>query len=60
MFEYLDDHENPDFVFFMNLQSSGHFRYGQVMSLRFTDFDFAHNFVRVTEKKLLFTCLRML
>ncbi len=50
MFEYLDDHENPDFVFFMNLQSSGHFRYGQVMSLRFTDFDFAHNFVRVKPK----------
>lgn len=51
MFEYLDDHDNPDFVFFMNLQSTGHFRKGQVMSLRFSDFDFAHNFVSVKPKR---------
>lgn len=50
MFDYLDDHVCADFVFFMNLQSTGHFRDGQVMSLRFSDFDFANNFVRVKPK----------
>lgn len=51
MFDYLDDHVCADFIFFMNLQSSGHFRDGQVMSLRFSDFDFANCFVRVKPKQ---------
>lgn len=51
MFDYLDDHVCADFVFFMNLQSTGHFRDGQVMSLRFSDFDFANYFVRVKPKQ---------
>ena len=51
MFDYLDDHVCTDFIFFMNLQSTGHFRDGQVMSLRFSDFDFANNFVRVKPKQ---------
>lgn len=51
MFDYLADHVCADFVFFMNLQSTGHFRDGQVMSLRFSDFDFANNFVRVKPKQ---------
>lgn len=51
IFNYLDDHPNQDFVFFMNLQSSGHFRDGQVMKLKFSDFDLAHGFVRVKPKR---------
>ena len=50
IFNYLDDHPNQDFVFFMHLQSSGHFRDGQVMKLKFSDFDLAHDFVRVKPK----------
>ncbi|WP_042150224.1 MULTISPECIES: site-specific integrase [unclassified Pseudoalteromonas] len=51
MFEYLDDHVCPDFVFFIKLQSTGHFRRGQVMKLKFSDFDFDNNFVRVKPKR---------
>ena len=51
MFTHLADHENQDFIFFMHLQSSGHFRGGQVMSLRFSDFDLANSYVRVKPKR---------
>lgn len=51
MFHYLSEHVNQDFVFFMHLQSSGHFRDGQVMPLKFSDFDLANNFVRVKPKR---------
>jgi integrase len=43
--------EQKDFVFFIDLQSTGHFRTQQLMLMKFEEFDFQHKQVRVKPKK---------
>tara|TARA_R110002167_G_scaffold279051_1_gene484984 strand:+ start:3949 stop:5595 length:1647 start_codon:yes stop_codon:yes gene_type:complete len=48
--DYLNSSQDEDFKFFMELQSSGHFRTSQVMSTRVRDWDFEHSLVSVKPK----------
>jgi len=50
LFEYLDSSENTDFRFFMNLQSTGHFRTNQVIGMKYAQVDFNHSTVKVKPK----------
>jgi site-specific recombinase XerD len=50
LFVYLDNSEKADFRFFMNLQSTGHFRTMQVMGMKYSQIDFAHSTVKVKAK----------
>ncbi len=50
MFKYLEDVPDQDFYFFMYLEMTGHFRTNQTLSLKYSDFDFNHNLVKVEPK----------
>ncbi|PMG71599.1 hypothetical protein BCU84_02575 [Shewanella sp. 10N.286.51.B7] len=47
----LNSIEQKDFVFFVKLQNTGHFRTQQLMSMKFEQVDFQHIKVRVKPKK---------
>jgi integrase len=47
---YLSTIENEDFLLFMLIQSSGHFRTKQTMSLEYSHIDFKNNQILVTAK----------
>lgn len=51
MFTYLKDLGDESFEFFINLESTGHFRTNQTMSLKYSQFDFNHNTVTLKPKR---------
>lgn len=50
IFEYLEEYPNRDFVHYMYILSSGHLRKTQIMTLRFSDFNFNDAYVTVKPK----------
>ena len=50
IFKYLEEVPDQDFYFFMYLQTTGHFRTNQTLSLKYDDFTFDENLVQVEPK----------